>query len=56
MKGQRMYSMPVLSEWSWKAMDGCPFSLFSCLVALCTLWRSRQRRKKPPESIRLNLE
>jgi hypothetical protein len=31
-------------------------SLFSCLVALGTLWRSRPRRKKPPEPIRLNLE
>jgi membrane protein implicated in regulation of membrane protease activity len=31
-------------------------SLFTSLVVLVTLWRSRPRRKKPPEPIRLNLE
>jgi hypothetical protein len=32
-----------------------PLSLFSYLVALGMLWRSRPRWKKPPEPIRLNL-
>ena len=44
--------------WAVLAPDGgwMLLSLFSCLVALGTLWRSRPRRKKPPEPIRLNLE
>jgi hypothetical protein len=48
----------VFRNGLWAALEGdgwMPLSLFSCLVALDTLWRSSPRRKKPPESIRLNL-